>query len=257
VSRLITRLREARQGTGGGLGFVAGPFRRPAPMVLVALSQSPEQGPLALSAGADAFLLRSSGPEALQRAEALLKGQVWGAWLEDPPPPPCDFLVVGGSAPARLLAQGEWGRLLALEAPPSPEEERGLSALPVDAFLWVPPLALPLTVGALAGVAGLGARLRRPLLAVVTGPPDPEDLACLRDAGLAGLCLDLDTAPREALAGLRSALERLAPRPGARPVPAVGPSLLAHPASAPEEGDGEEDRTRLTGLGHSNTTPGG
>lgn len=222
MSRLIEKLKRAREASGGGIGFAqrAGPATGPALVVLGALEPA-----LAASLGeplgasVDAVLLRWEGT-ANWATPALAPGP-WGVeFASGGAAPPldvlgesgCDFLLFAADARVDLFAEESFGRLLSLDPRASDGELRAMGSLDVDAV--VVPLAdvRALTVGDLAALQRVLLLTGRPLILRCAGLPAEALLAPLRDSGVAGLLVEVPTAEAlEPLAQLRQQAQRLPP----------------------------------------------
>lgn len=221
MSRLIEQLKRARESTGGGMGFGprATPASGPALAVLAALETS-LAGSLGerLSARVDAVVLRSEDPAAWSNPE--VQADLWGVeltpgaagFLAPLREKGCDFLLFAPDAGVELLAEESLGRLLAVDPHASDGELRAMGSLDVDAVVAPLPDLRALTMGDLAALRRVLLLTGRPGILRCAGVPAEALLVPLRDAGAAGLLVEVsDEAALDPLAHLREQAQRLPP----------------------------------------------
>lgn len=149
-----------------------------------------------------------------------------------------DFVVFEAERTTAATLLGEsLGYVLHLNQELSDIYLRTLENLPLDAIL-VPWPEGPLTVRAQMEFRRIAGLSRTPLIVAVSRPPDASELQCLRDAGAAGVALDLSQqGATEALLALRQAIDSLPPRRRRRQERAE--PLL--PTTAPPSGEEKEE----------------
>ncbi|MBI2911113.1 MAG: hypothetical protein HYY05_03155 [Chloroflexi bacterium] len=221
MSRLVEQLKRARESSGGSMGFAprTTPASGPGLVVLAAVEAS-LAGSLGerLSAQVDAVVLRSEGPSAWAEPEA--RADLWGVELTSDAAGllatlrerGCDFLLFAPDAGVELLGEESFGRLLAVDPQASDGELRAMGSLDVDAVVAPLPNLNALTVGDLAALRRVMLLTGRPAILRCAELPAEGLLVPLRDAGVAGLLVDVSgEAALEPLAHLREQAQRLPP----------------------------------------------
>ena len=135
-------------------------------------------------------------------------------------------------------------RILTLDPQMPAEDLRDINPLPIDAVLiTIPGDPAQWTLQDLAAVTRITARVGKHVLAEIAGPPAPGALEALRDAGIAGLVVDLSLGP-ETIAQLKTDLLNI-PRPGAnrrsRPSAILPGSVYAPRRPAPPDDPDDDD----------------
>ena len=144
-----------------------------------------------------------------------------------------DFLALeADSTPAAALLDDDMGYLLVLQDDPEELFLRSLEALQLDA-VFLPKVSTPLSVADQIRVAGVGLLARKPLIVQVKADAAPEDLQCLRAAGVVAVVVEGApegvTKLKETVAGLPARKQRRDDRPVV--------SLPRGPAPIEEEDD--------------------
>ena len=220
-SKFLDRLDEIREGAAPRLGF--GTTRPPKlPGLALVIAATGKDGAVAASGmSPDAvFVSGSSAGQGGEIGEATTG--VWGiradglttadaaSWRDAG----ADVLVFSMSGTALgAVNSKDAARVLAVDSGASPEELRDINPLPVDAVL----VSLPgdpsgWTLQDLAALAKVSGRVGKHLLAEVSGAPDGDTLEALRNAGVAGLVIDV-SAGEETINGLKESLLDMS-RPG-------------------------------------------
>ena len=256
MSRFIDRLEKIAQGGPGGLGFGAARAEKTPALALVGHISKDHAAGLATVAelGLDAALLAGiGGPADLKKLEKSLPSLPWGvhqaslneedslAYREQG----CDLLAFSlEDTSAAAVASDDAARILYTDAGLEDRELRGIASLPLDVFvLRVPGLADDWKLEDLASVAMVSRRVDKFILVEVSKAPTAKDLEALRNAGVDGLVVDMESVGAEALAGLKTAaLELPKQKPSRRGgVTPIVPSSVFPSGSAPEPEPDEED----------------
>lgn len=135
-------------------------------------------------------------------------------------------------------------RILTLDPQTPAEDLRDINPLPIDAVLiTIPGNPAQWTLQDLAAVTRITSRVGKHVLAEITAAPSPGALEALRDAGIAGLVVDLSIGP-ETINQLKTDLLNL-PRPGAnrrsRPSAILPGSVYAPRRPAPPDDPDDDD----------------
>ena len=135
-------------------------------------------------------------------------------------------------------------RILTLDPQMPAEDLRDINPLPIDAVLiTIPGNPAQWTLQTLTAVTRITARVGKHVLAEIAGAPAPGALEALRDAGIAGLVVDISLGA-EAIAQLKTDLLNL-PRPGAnrrsRPSAILPGSVYAPRRPAPPDDPDDDD----------------
>lgn len=256
MSKLSQKIRRVTRVEPAPMGFGTASRARIATMLLVGLAPDrwTERASQAASQGIDILILGSGHgtprerdvQEAVDAADEVVCGVQFDQAEQDTMDPlrqaGIDFIVFQAerTGAAALLDEG-LGYVLHLNQDLSDIYLRTLEDLPLDAIL-VPWPEGPLTVRAQMEFRRIAGLSRTPLLVAVPRPPDASDLQCLRDAGAAGVALDLSQrGSGEALPALRQAIDSLPPRRLRRQEPAEPLLPTTAPPSAEEEEEEEEE----------------
>ncbi len=147
-----------------------------------------------------------------------------------------DFVLLDEESSGEAVLEEKVGLVLRVGAEARDAELRALAGLSLDA-LEIAPISEPFTVRRLMELRRLSSLSQTPLLVEVTPEIGPSRLEALRDAGVAGVILDGESADK--LAALRQAILSLPSRGRRREgrTDAVLPSLTALPEYEDEEPD--------------------
>ena len=256
MSRFIERLERIAQGGTGGLGFGAARVEKTPGLALVGhISKNHAAGLAAVAElGLDAVLLSGiANPAALKKLQKSLPSLPWGVHLASLGEKDsqayreqgCDLLAFSlEETTAAAVSTDEAARILYTDAGLEDRELRGIASLPLDVFvLRVPGLGDAWTLKDLASVAIVSRRVDKFVLVEVSKAPTAKDLEALRDAGVDGLVVDMESVGVEALAELKAAALNLPKqKPGRRGgFTAIVPSSVFPSASAPEPEPDEEE----------------
>ena len=255
-SKFLDRLEEIREGATPRLGFgTTRPPKLPGLGLIITADGGKNGASAAGGLAPDAVVISGSTVvQAGEIAEAAASVK-WGvradgltsadaaSWREAG----ADLLVFSLSGTALgAVTSKDAARVLAVNSDSSPEELRDINPLPVDAVL----VSLPgdpagWTLQDLAGLARVSGRVGKYLLAEISGAPDGDTLEALRNAGVAGLVMDL-SAGEDTIKGLKESLLEM-PRPGSdgrsRSNAILPGSVYAdrRPAQADPEPDDDDD----------------
>ena len=259
MSKFIDALNEAGQGPSAPMGFGASVASKGPPEIVLVARVMPDElakTPRLRDAAADGFLVAApEGKAALDAVSEALSGLTWGVRNElfragDAavlPESGCDFIVFESMyTEAGVLNTEDFGvvptvdlegaRLSQMED----EDIRALSRLNVGAFLFGPSLrTLPLTIQAAIGIEKVLGLVHKPLVVEAPEGIDKADIEVLRDIGVSGLIVDLDSsADMDRIAKIRTDIETLPkPKPKSRGRDALLPAV----ESSLEPGEIEDD----------------
>jgi hypothetical protein len=252
LSRLLEKLKRISKGEPQGMGFagMASKARGPG-MVLLASLPSTEDHVVerAVAAGVDAMVLTASlagDTSVLKGLVHRYEGQSWGLWLgggELPPPDlGLDFLLFSDQEGIPALEQGERARLMVIDPAWGDSYLRAVERLPIDGVVFsvAPPRTTRLAVEHLLSLQRLALLVRKPLLAMMPCPLQPNEVQALREAGLAGLLVPQDLPGwAEALQDLRQTIDGLPPLGRAHRVDVMLPYVTGSPQAASQEEEEE------------------
>ena len=267
MSKLLDLLERIRDGAPAPLGFGAARTENLPGMALIGRSSRatrPSRGrrPRGLSRAAvahlDAAIVdRGGSADYLAEMGRLLDDLPWGAAVTDLASADAaalresgaDLVALTLNGAAAALADAEnLARLLIAEPVWEDRELRAVAALPVDALILdLTAITGPWTLADLVKVGALSRRVDKYILVAVAQPPAAPDLAALRDMGVNGLIVALETMDAAALAALKADL-RAMPRPRPRrrerraaAIPGAAFAPAAPPSRDPEPDDGDDD----------------
>ena len=257
MSKLIETLERTADYTATPIGFGAASRQQdtPASMALIGMvsSENLAKRPKLAEAPVDAILVsvKPRGLRALNKlADSPLADRLWGVHLTETDDTQakeikkkgCDFILFNpDSTPASLLNDADLGMLMSVGPDLSEDAARAIQDLPIDAALYLPEQdLLPLTVQKLIDIQVVRGLLDKPFLLATPASMEPPDLEALRNAGIAGLALDLSSTQdiartKKAIANL----PRRKPTPTSRHV--VAPQA-SHGLGHPDHGGDEEDQ---------------
>ena len=231
MSKLVDMLERATAPTQTPMGF--GPASRrgdQAPALAVigrALTSELEHDPGLAKADVDAVLVElhaGARQNSVEAAMDSLEGRIWGLSLDERAGSEvvaaakergCDFLVLDAfSAPASLLSEEDLGKLVSVQGDVEERTAGAIRGLGFDGALYLPADVLsPLTLGRLIAVQTVHRLFGDPFLVSASGELSQPELKELRDAGIAGIVVELSNV--EAIARVRNdiwSLPRRRPR---------------------------------------------
>lgn len=210
MSKLIDMLAKAGQQTPSAMGF-SPPDNQDlggSQIVLVVRLLADNLSanlPLVNKTNADAVMvnLNSADFETIDKTLATLKTSPWGVSSNNLTACEAKKLVEKGSdyivfqsmsTQASLLNEEDLGVITTVTPDISEETMRALSELPIDAIMFSPDLEnLPLTFEEVIDLQKVLGLLNKPLLVGISNKADCNDIELLRNIGVAGLILDLNT----------------------------------------------------------------
>ncbi len=261
MSKLIDMLERASSPSQTPMGFGPASRRadeRPALAIIGrALSSELEQDPGLAQADVDAVLVElhvRAQENAANGAFDALDGRIWGLSVDERVSTDvlaaakergCDFLALDSlAAPASLLSEEDMGKLVAVEDDLDERTAAAIRSLSFDGALYHPLEGLsPLNLGRLVAVQRAHRLLGNPFLVSASGELSKPDLKELRDAGIAGIVMELSG--NDAIARTRESilgLPRIRPRPRQRRN--VAPLV---PSTQAGQVDDYDDEGRLRG----------
>ena len=267
MSKLLDLLERIRDGAPAPLGFGAARTETLPGMALVGRASRatrPSRGrrPRGLSRAAvaslDAAIVdRGGSTDYLTEMGLLLADLPWGAAVTELTESDAAALGESGadlvvatpeSAAAALTGEENLARLLLASADWDDRELRAVAALPVDAFILdLTAVTGPWTLADLVKVGVISRRADKYVLVAVSQAPAAKDLVALRDMGVNGLIVPLETMDAAALAALKAdlrAMPRPRPRRRERRAATLGGAAFAPaapPAREPDPEDGDDD----------------
>ena len=215
MGKLLDKLNQVAASGGPRLGFAAGGGEGRGPLAIVAVLADAAQAADAVERGADALIVSGKS------GSGLAGGAPVGAMDEAGG----DFVVLTLAGALGAALGDDADAVLALGADTSDEVLRALDALPVDAVAVDIP-ASPSSLQDLLPLYRAARATAKPLLVRTPAAPGRDALTAIRDAGAAGLIVEVAKDGLDGLAALRSAIAELPPKrrrgDGAKPAPSIG-----------------------------------
>ena len=258
MSKLIDLLERVGEQTLAPMGFGTASQRGGGGPTIVLIGQltaaAATKEPGLREAEVDAFLvsLDSPGKRSLDNVSKSLSDRLWGARVGEIDAElttqlrerGCDFIVFDADKTAgAVLNDEETGKIITIGPDLSEEVARAIHDLPIDGALFSSREELhPLTVQKLIDLQIVRGLVDKPFVMVAPPQLDSADLEAFRNAGIAGLALQM-TSP-EAIAETRQALDNLPRRrPGSRSRPsrAFVPQVSFGPDLVEAGPDDDED----------------
>ena len=197
----------------------------------------------------DAVLLNSTDKDekTLDKAAAKLDDEIWGVrggtvsaeQARHLAETGCDFIVFDAEgSSAALLDIEDIGKVVTIGDELDDDMARSIAGIPIDAVLYTPgELDLPLTVGGLLTLSRVRGLLDLPYIMAVSGAVTGDDIAALRNVGIAGLVMDLSAS--DDIASTAKAIKNL---PRKKPRHNRSSALVPHVAAdGPQEYDDDDD----------------
>ncbi len=230
MSKLIDMLERASSPSQTPMGF--GPASRRAderPALAVVgrvLASDLEADSGLVGTGVEAVLVEvhvGARKESLDAAFDALDGKLWGLSVDERVGADvveaarergCDFVALDTlGAPASLLSEEDLGKLVTVEGDLDERTAGAIRSLSFDGALYHPQESLsPLSLGRLIAVQRAHRLLGNPFLVGAYGELSKPDLKELRDAGIAGIVVELSQS--DAIAAMRESIRNL---PRSRP----------------------------------------
>ena len=143
--------------------------------------------------------------DSVEAAMDVLEGRVWGLSLDERAGPEvvaaakergCDFLSLDElGAPVSLLSEEGLGKLVSIQGDVEERTAGAIRGLGFDGALYLPADVLsPLTLGRLIAVQTVHRLFGDPFLVFASGELTQPELKELRDAGIAGIVVELSDA---------------------------------------------------------------
>ena len=261
MSKLIDMLERASSPSQTPMGFGPASRRadeRPALAVIGRVSSSElGQDPGLAQADVEAVLVElheGVGEDGVNAAFGALDGRIWGLGVDERVGAEvvaaarergCDFVALDSNdAPASLLSEEDLGKLVSVQDELDERTAGAIRSLAFDGALYHPQEGLsPLSLGRLIAVQRAHRLLGNPFLVSVSPELSQAELKELRDAGIAGIVMELtDTdaivRTRESIRGLPRS------RPRARQRRNVAPLV---PSTQAGQVDDYDDEGRVEG----------
>jgi hypothetical protein len=253
MSKLIQRIERLGKDTPAPLGFGAATRRKAAPtMVLLASIADPKAAAKLEGISLDGVIYTSSGAKGanLAKASSSLKDVPWGTQMETATADQvkelvdagCDFIsLTGTTASLSALQSEDLGKFLVVAADIKEQHAHSLEVLPVDAVTFADVVSSPLNLDSLIALASVRGEIGCPFLIKVSGTLSSWELECLREIGIEGVIVDLESTHIDALTALAKVIAEL-PRRRSRSEMA-SPSLprVSARAQAVEPDDDDDD----------------
>lgn len=254
MSKLIQRIERLGKDTPAPLGFGAATRRKAAPSMVLLASASNLKSVKALEGvflDGLLFSIEDNSGSAMANATSILKDVPWGVQVENPTADQvkdleeagCDFITISGmAAPLEVLHNDELGKFLVVPPDLKEEHAHSLEVLPVDAVIYADTVSSPLTLDGLLNLAAARGEIGRAFLLPVIGVLSSWELECLRDIGVEGVVVDLDTSDAAGLKTLGQAILDL-PRRKTRndfSSPSI-PRVSAHDQVIEDDDEGDDD----------------
>ena len=261
MSKLIDMLERAASPSQTPMGFGPASRRadeRPALAVIGRVSSSElEQDPGLAQADVEAVLVEpheGAGEDGVNAAFGALDGRIWGLGVDERVGAEvvaaarergCDFVALDSNgAPASLLSEEDLGKLVSVQDELDERTAGAIRSLAFDGALYHPQEGLsPLSLGRLIAVQRAHRLLGNPFLVSVSAELSQAELKELRDAGIAGIVMQLTDA--DAIARTRASIRGLPrSRPRARQRRNVAPLV---PSTQAGQVDDYDDEGRVEG----------
>lgn len=260
MSKLIDMLERASSPSQTPMGFGPASRRadeRPALAVIGrVLSSELERDTGLAQADVEAVLVElhvGAGEDGVNAAFDALRDRIWGLSVDErvgddvvsaAKERGCDFLALHNTgASASLLSEEKLGKLVTVQDDLDERTAGAIRSLAFDGALCHPREGLsPLNLGRLIAVQRAHRLLGNPFLVSASGELSKPELKELRDAGIAGIVVELTDA--DAIARTRESIRGL-PRSRSRPRRNVAP--LVPSAQAGQVDDDYDDEGRLGG----------
>lgn len=226
MSKFVEMLEKTGDDPSKPLGFGAAKNVKKIPTILLIGQTSAadlEKNSKLADAQTDAILLivPTSNESALDSISGLLKDKLWGVRVGSVSEEQaasfkekgCDFIVFDPeNTAAAVLNDDELGKIIAINSELSEDEGQAIHMLAVDCALFTPNESVkPLTVQRLIDIEVIRGIVGK--MFIMSSPADlgKSELEALRNAGVAGLVINLDAA--EDIAKTREAIDSLPRRP--------------------------------------------
>ena len=218
MSKLIQRIERLGKDTPAPLGFGAATRRKPNPtMVLLASTSNLKAINKLEGVSMDGLLfsMESSTGVELAKAASTLKDVPWGYQVENPTADQikglveagCDFITVTGlDAPLEALRNDDIGKFLVVSSELKEEQAHSLEVLPVDAVIYADSISSPLNLETLLKLAAVRGEIGSAFLLPVKGRLSAWELECLREIGIEGVIVDLESTDTNELKNLNQSI---------------------------------------------------
>jgi len=254
MSKLIQRIERLGKDTPAPLGFGAATRRKAAPtMVLLACARNMKAIKQLEGVFLDGvvFSMENSSGSAMAKASSILKDIPWGVQVENPTADQvtdlleagCDFITLTGmTASLEVLHNDDLGKFLVVPQDLKEEHAHSLEVLPVDAVVYADAVSSPLNLERLLRLAAARGEIGSAFLLPVNGVLSAWELECLRDIGIEGVVVDLDTTDA---AGLKILGQAILDLPRRRPRNEMSspslPRVSAHDQVIEDDDEGDDD----------------
>lgn len=249
MSKLNQRIDRLGKETPAPLGFGAAKHRKAAPtMVLLASTSDPSVANKLDGVPLDGVLFTADQTtgSALAKATSDLKDVPWGTQVQNPTTEQvkelvdagCDFITLTGmSASLEVLHNEDLGKFLIVPADLKEEHAHSLEVMPVDGVIYADAVSSPLNLEGLLQLACIRGEIGSCFLVPVNGTLTTWELECLREIGVEGVIVNLDSTDVDALNALAQTIADL-PRRRSR-VELSSPTLprVSARAQAPDDDD--------------------
>ena len=223
MSKLIELLDKTTDASPSPLGFGAASGRIPTNPSIVLIGQAAVDevngNPTLAESKADAFIvtMTSLDSNALEGIQKALKDRLWGvrvgALSEEQASQlkekGCDFVVFDPeNTAAAVLNDEELGSIIAVNADLDEETGGAITGLSIDAAIYAPGESiLPLTVQRLIEVQLVRDLVGKHFLITIPAGMTTSDLEVLKNAGIAGMVMNLSS--QEDIANAKEAIKRI------------------------------------------------
>ncbi len=260
MSKLLDLLQRISEGSPAPLGFGASRAESLPGLALVGRASRPGTGrrpsgvPDAASSLDAVIVDGASGADYIKQLGDLMSDLPWGPGLPAPADEDAQASRDSGadllsfsleSGVAAISGEDELARLVSVSPDLSDRELRAVAALPVDGFILdMSGVAGPWSLKDLVTVGALTRRTDKHVLVQLSAIPGKGDLEALRDMGVAGIIVEVNTGNSGDLASLKADLLSL-PRPRSRRrerMRATVPGSGFTPSRQPDhDDDGDDD----------------
>ncbi len=249
MSKLIQRIERLGKDTPAPLGFGAATRRKAAPtMVLLASMSDPSAASKLDGVPLDGviFTPETAIGSVLAKAASGLKDIPWGVQVQTPTADQvkdlvdagCDFITLTGmGASLEALHNEDIGKFLVVAEGIKEEQSHSLEVMPVDGVVYADPVSSPLNLEGLLQLACVRGEIGCCFLLPVSGTLTTWELECLRDIGVEGVIVDLETTDVDALNALALTIADLPRRRSRVEFSSASLPRVSARAQAPDDDD--------------------
>lgn len=252
MSKLIQRIERLGKDTPAPLGFGAATRRKATPtMVLLASMSDPSAASKLDGVPLDGvvFTPETATGSALAKAATGLKDIPWGAQLQNPTADQvkelvdagCDFITLTGMAtPLEALQNEDLGKFLVVSADLKEEHAHSLEVMPIEGVVYADAVSSPLDLEGLLQLACIRGEIGSCFLLPVSGTLKTWELECLREIGVEGIIVNLESTDVDGLNALAQTIADLPRRRSRVEFSSATLPRVSARAQAPDDDDDDD-----------------